>query len=443
MTHRTILRIGTVLVGSWLLAGCGFGPPDNTYQPPPPPKVTVAKPVQQAVTLYVEENGETEVVERAEVRARVRGFLQEIKFEPGQEVQEEDVLYVIEQSEYQAALNSANAQFESAGAAMQVAEAQVGVVNVELTRAELDFKRFEALLAKDAATKSQYDVALAARDAAQATLAAATAQAAAAKADRDRAAADVERAQLDLDYTLVKAPISGRITKTELKRGNLIENGTLLATVVDRRRMYANFNLNDRALLRLQQATHAAGEKADERYRQAPVFLRRELDEGYPFEGQLNYVDQEGVDQATGTFALRAIFENPDGRILPGLFVRVRVPIGRREGALLVPERGVFRDQTGSFVLTVDADNKVERRPVSTGPSYDGMVVLESGISPDERVLLDGGQRARPGIEVDPTEVTLPGIPLQSGENVDQPVESGGASAPSSEESIERPELPR
>ncbi len=409
-----------------LLAGCGSGVPDNSYQPPPPPEVTVAKPLQQTVTLFIEENGETETVERAEVRARVRGFLEEIKFTPGQKVDKDDVLYVIQRNEYQAALNSAKAALAAAEAAGEVSQAQIGVVEVEVTRAEFDFKRFKSLLEKGAATQAQYDEALAARDAAVASREAANANALAAQADRDKAAANLEQAQLDFDYTLVKSPISGRITKTEIKLGNLVDNGSLMATVVDRDRVYANFNVSDRAVLRLQKASReqAGGDKPDEDYRTMPAFLRRELDDGFPFEGNLDYIDQEGVDQATGTFALRAVFDNPDDLILPGLFVRIRVPIGELENAKLIPERGLAKDQRGPYVLIVDADNKVERRGVTTGETYENMVVIQEGIGPDDRVLLDGGQRARPGTEVTPAEIQLSAPPGLAKQN-SRPEEAG------------------
>ncbi len=405
-------RSGLPLLAA-LLVGCGSGVPDNSYQPPPPPEVTVAKPLQQTVTLFIEENGETEAVERAEVRARVRGFLEEIKFEPGQKVEKDDVLYVIQRNEYQAALNSAKAALAAAEAAVQVSQAQIGVVEVEVTRAEFDFKRFKSLLEKEAATQAQYDEALAARDAAVATHEAAKANALAAQADRDKAAANLEQAQLDFDYTLVKSPISGRITKTEIKLGNLVDDGSLMATVVDRDRIFANFNVSDRAVLRLQQAAReqAGGDKPDEDYRTMTAALRREIDDGFPFEGRLDYIDQEGVDQATGTFALRAGFDNPDDMILPGLFVRIRVPIGQLDNALLIPERGLAKDQRGPYVLIVDADNKVGRRSVTIGQTYENMVVIQEGIGPDDRVLLDGGQRARPGSVVTPVDNPLSALP--------------------------------
>ncbi|MCA9024830.1 MAG: efflux RND transporter periplasmic adaptor subunit [Planctomycetaceae bacterium] len=410
--------------------------PDNSYQAPPPPEVTVAHPLQKTVTIFIEENGETEVVEQADVRARVRGILEEIKFVPGQIVQQDDVLYVIQRSEYQAALNSAKAALAAAEAAIEVANAQTGVVEVELTRAETDFQRHKELLAKEAVTQSQFDTVLATRDGVRARREAAIAATAAAKADRDRAQANLDQAQLDFDYTLVKAPISGRITKTEIKQGNLVENGSLMATIVGRDQMYANFNVSDREVLRLQKAAQERGEPRNpekDRYRDMPVYLRRELDEGFPFVGKLDYVDQEGVDQSTGTFAIRAIFENPDNLILPGLFVRVRVPVGKLDDALLIPEQALSRDQRGTYVLVVNEERKVDRRTVTPGQTEEGMVVIETGLTGDELVLIDGGQRARPGVEVSPTEInlTMPdeseSVQTEAASPADEPVESAEA----------------
>ena len=404
-----------------LLVGCGKVP-DNKYEPPPPPKVTVAHPLEHPVIDYLEENGETEAVDRAEVRARVRGFLQEANFKPGQRVTQGDELFLIQPEEYEAAVNSASASLSAATAAIDVANSQVGLAEVEVTRAELEYNRFKALLAQEAATQAQFDQADAAYKSAQANLAAATANVKAAEADRDQADANLKQAELDLGYTLVKAPIDGRITKTEIKLGNLVENGDLLATIVDREQIYANFNISDRALLRLQQARMAEAKQEPEqedRYRGQPAQMRRELDQGYPFTGALDYVDQEGVDQQTGTFGVRAVFENPDDLILPGLFVRVRVPLvepEEAEKALLIPETALQRDQQGSFVLLVDKSDQVERRNVTPGQTLEGMVVIEEGLAVDDRVLLDGGQRARPGTDVVPTLETLqvtPGLSHQ------------------------------
>ncbi|MFG0332004.1 MAG: efflux RND transporter periplasmic adaptor subunit [Maioricimonas sp. JB049] len=382
----------------------------NEYQPPPPPKVTVATPLVQTVTQFVEEIGETEAVERAEVRARVRGFLEEIRFQPAQAVEKGDVLYVIEQDEYIAAQSAAQAALTAAEAAIEVADASISNAEVEGTRSNLEYERQKSLFEQDATTRSDYERAVANRDAAVAALNSAQASRSAALADRNKARAQLEQAELDLGYTEVQAPISGHVTRTLIKLGNLVESGSHLATIVSRNPIYANFSISDRQALRLQEARlerTTPSERAEFDLTAIPVFLKRELDTNYPFAGHLNYIDQEGVDQGTGTLALRAIFDNPDRRLLPGLFVSLRVPVGEFENALLIPEKAVGRDQIGTFVLVVNAEDVVQRKEITTGPRYGDMIVIETGLDPSDRVILEGVQRARPGNPVTATEVTL------------------------------------
>jgi RND family efflux transporter MFP subunit len=411
-----------------LSAGCGGA--ENQYQPPPPPEVTVASPVVRTVPVYIEENGETEAVERAEVSARVTGFLQEIEFNPADLVTEGEVLYVIEPDQYKATRDAAQAALEAAEAAILVADAQVGTLKVEEERASSDFERQKKLLEQEATTQQQYETADAAYKAAQAQVTAAEANVAAANADRNQAQEKLARAELDLSYTTVTAPISGKITKTEVKVGNLVHEGTRLATIVNRDRIYANFNVSDRELLRLQQAgierRRAAGIEEPPDFTKFKAELHREIDTGYPFVGHLDYIDQEGVEQSTGTFAVRAIFENPDDLILPGLFVLVRVPIAEQENAVLIPEVAVSRDPQGRYVQVLDAKNKLERRYIVMGqivqatlPEEDGessrvvrMVVVDQGLSPDDQIVIKGGISVRPGVEVSPTETSLAGIKL-------------------------------
>ncbi len=395
-------------IAIFVFHGCGVGPPDNSYQPPPPPEVNVSRPVVQTVTQFIEENGETEAVERAEVRARVQGVLQEIRFQPGDEVKKDDVLYVIERTEFEAAVRAAEASVAGAKAALQVANAQVEIATVEITRAGLDYKRFKDLFDKGAGTEQELDESKAAHDASIVKKEGMLANVETAKAEQQKAEANLAQVQLDLDYTTVKAPISGVVSKTEVTVGNLAENGTLLTSVVDRTRMYANFNISDREALRLQEARRAKGDpdqqKDKDRLRTTSAFLRRENDSGFPFEGLLEYIDQEGIDQSTGTLAIRCVFENPDDLLMPGLFVHVRVPVGTLKDALLIPERALFRDQAGSFVLAVNSEKKIEKKPVSIGQTYDGMIVVKDGLGAEDMIVLEGSQRARPGVEVTPNE---------------------------------------
>lgn len=403
---------GLYCVFLWLgfmLVGCGSGVPDNTYQEPPPPSVTVTRPVQQEMTLYVEENGVTEAVQRADVRARVNGFLEEIHFEPADFVTKGDVLCIIDPREYEAAVRSAKAAVESTIAAVQVANAQIGVAEVEVTRADLDFKRYTDLFEKGAATKQERDESKAALDAAIANQKATEAAKNAAEAEKAKAEANLSQAELDLSYTQVTAPISGRITKSATKTGNLVQDGTVLASIVDTSKVYANFSVSEREAMRLresQQAEHGPRKNGEVRYRNYPTFLKREIDPDFRFEGTLNYADEEGIDPATGTLGIRSTFDNSNGEIIPGLFVRVRVPVGKVENAILIPERAVTRDQQGSFVLVVNEQEQVERKSIVTGQQMDGMVHVETGLDGTERVILEGSQRARPGTKVEVSKTT-------------------------------------
>ncbi len=394
----------------------------NVYQPPPPPKVTVAKPVQQTVDVFLEENGQTEAVGRSEVRARVQGFLEKIKFEPGKDVQAGDVLYVIEKEEYVAVRNGANAELAAANAGLQSATASIKVKKADLIAAEVkveasesEFRRQDQLYKEKVVSKSVWeeskairDGALASRLQAKAAIDAAVANKETAAANVTRAKASLQKAELNLSYTDVKALISGRIANTQVKLGNLVESGTHLTTIIQRDPIWANFNIDERHLLLLVNEKNETGEKSSEYdYKNLKAFLQRAGDDGFPFEGHLDYIDQEGVDQGTGTLKLRAVFKNSANQLFPGLFVRVRVPIGKLENALLVPEKAIGRDQSGAYLLVLDNEEKVARKNVTLGTKYGELIVIEQGIEADDRVVIDGIQRARPGSKVDAESITL------------------------------------
>ena len=364
----------------WLMVavviGCGK---QNQYQPPPPPSVTVAKPVRQTVTNYLEETGSTEPVEMVAIRARVSGYLEKINFEAGKDVEAGDVLYVIQQREYKAKVDSAKAETKS--------------MEVALNLAELEYKRQKNLVADNATAQTKVDQAEASRDGAIAAL--------------DAAKAALDQAQLDFEYTEAKTPISGRVGKTLVKLGNLVgeSEATHLTTVVAYDPIYVNFNISERALLRVtQRANGDSSEKPD--ITTIKAYMRRAVDKGFPFEGHLEYADL-AVDQSTGTFMIRGIFPNPKMEIFPGLFVRIRIPMGTTENAVLVPERSIGADQAGRFVMIVGDDNVVERRNVELGAKYDDKVVVTDGLNGNELVVIDGIQRSRPGAKVSPTETRL------------------------------------
>lgn len=372
------------------VAGLAFGCDEqNTYVAPPPPKVTVALPLQEDVTDYLEFTGTTEAVETVEMRARVSGFLQSIHFTPGTHVSQGDLLFVIDPREYVADLDAAQAEVQSAQAKVQWAQ-------IELERAQRLFQQRAGAEAEVVRWRGERDVAAAAVA---------------------RGKARVARAQLNLDYTRVTAPISGRVSRNYVDLGNLVGEGepTLLTTITRFDPIYAYFNLNERNLLKVmneyrkQAAERGFNPKtAPARDIGVPLGMGLAIEKGYPHEGRLDFAES-GVDPGTGTLQLRGVFPNPGGLpvILPGLFARVRMPIGEREGALMVTERAIGSDQVGRYLMVIDAENRVDKRPVQIGQVVDGLVVITEGLRAGERVVVNGIQRARPGAKVDPEETDM------------------------------------
>lgn len=399
-----------------LLATFGCTPASNEYQAPPPPEVTTASPVQQSLTIFIEENGETEAVEQADIRARVGGFVEKLSFEPGQLVSVDQELYRIEPDTYEANRNAAAASVEASKASIQVSEAALAAALAEVQKAENDLKRERRLEASNAGSQATLDAALASRDSALAQQKAAEANIEADKAKLLQAQAQLAQAELDLKYTVVRAPIEGRVSKTEIKLGNLVQVGSTLATVVDQRKIFANFSISDRKLLELVEARPETDEPADspEDWSKIPVYLQRDGDTDQWLSGKLDYVDQRGIDQKTGTFGLRADFDNQDGKLLPGMFVIIRLPVREIPNAILIPERAIVRNQTGSYVMLVGPENQIEQRKVSIGQTLDGWALIKEGLTATDTFVLDGLQRARPGSTVTPkpTELSTKDSPM-------------------------------
>ena len=371
----------------WALAACSGQ--SNEYVEPPPPKVTVAKPLQQEVTDYLEFTGTTHAFEEVEVRARVAGFLQSMNFTPGTKVEKGELLFVIDPREYQAELNAANAELSSA-------EAQLKRASIEFMRAEKLFKQKAGAETDVVKWRGQRDVA---------------------RADVLRAKAKIEKADLDLSYTQVTAPITGRVGRNLVDLGNLVgeREPTLLTTVTRYDPMYAYFNLNERDLLKVMamnrnKIQEKGIDPAEDPVSEAdiPVFLELANEEGYPHQGELDFAES-GVDEETGTLQLRGVFPNPGPApvLIPGLFVSLRMPVDKRDNALLVTERAIGSDQGGRFLLAVNSENKVEKRPIRMGQLVDGLRVIEEGLQPDESVVVNGLQRARPGAKVDPEQTDM------------------------------------
>jgi len=356
------------------LAACGQS---NTYVAPPPPKVTVAKPTEQKVTRYFEATGNAAAVNPANLVARVQGFLTEIKYADGAAVKQGQHLFTIEPEPYQLKLQQAQAAEASAEATAKQTEA--------------DFERQQELVQRQAASKAAFDNATANRDTAKARLL--------------QAKADTKQAQINLDYTKVVAPFDGVVTARQVSIGELVGgSGTqVLATIVQLDPIWVNFSASERDVLRVRAELQRRGMTRNDMIgTEAEVGLQTET--GYPHKGKLDYIAPT-VSASTGTLAVRALLRNPNAPLLPGYFVRVRVPLDETP-ALLVPSVALGADQGGRYVLIVNTENTVEQRKVQVGPTVGEMAVIESGLQPDDRVVVAGILRANPGQKVDPQTQT-------------------------------------
>jgi len=373
MMDRLNWRVGG-LIALGLLAACGQ---NNTYQAPPPPKVTVAKPVEQKVTRYFEATGNAAAVNSANLVARVQGFLTDVKYADGMPVKKGQHLFTIEPEPYQLKLQQAQAAEQAA---------QAGV-----TQTSADFERQQELVQRQAASKAAFDAATAKRDSDKARLL--------------QAQADTKTAQINLDYTHVVAPFDGIVTARQVSIGELVGgSGTqVLATIVQLDPIYVNFNASERDVLHVRDMLYKRGQKANDLLG-TEVEVGLQTDAGYPHKGKLNYIAPT-VNQGTGTLAARAELPNTARLMLPGFFVRVRVPLQETE-ALLVPSTALGADQAGRYLLVVNGENTVEQRKVEVGPSVGEMAVIESGLKPDDRVVVAGLLRAIPGQKVDPQTKT-------------------------------------
>jgi RND family efflux transporter MFP subunit len=358
-----------------LLAACGE---KTRYTPPPPPAVTVAQPVRRLVTDNLDLTGNTQAVKTVQLQARVAGYLEKIFFQDGQSVKEGQLLFLIQQNTYQDNLRQA--------------EAAIELQKVQLEYAQTQLTRYSNLLQQKAAAQTDVDNWRYQRDSAQANLLSA-------QAKRDLA-------KLDFGYTEVRAPFDGRIDRRLKDVGNLVGSAenTVLAEINQIDPIYVYFNISDADLARLVGKAHwTPGQVPDLKW---PVFMGHLNEKDYPHKGHLDFASIS-LTPTTGTLLLRGIFSNPNGKILPGLYTRVRVPVEKKT-ALLVPEVAVSNDQQGSHVLIVSEKNVVERRGVKTGPSVDNFSVIEEGLTGEESVVIRGVQKAIPGRQVTPERENLP-----------------------------------
>ncbi|MBX9702329.1 MAG: efflux RND transporter periplasmic adaptor subunit, partial [Acetobacteraceae bacterium] len=379
---------------------------ENAYVPPPPARVTVAAPVELRVPVYLETTGNVAAVNQVDLVARVPGFLQQIGYRDGDHVPQDQPLFVIEPAPYQASLTQAQGTLVAAQAALQNAEAEFG--------------RQEVLLRQNVSDQARYDDALSKRDQARGQV--------------EQAQGALQQAQINLGYTTVNAPFAGRVTAHTTSIGQYVGGATptTLATIFQLDPIWVKFSVSEQANLRIRQELIASG-VTELRLDQIVVEVGLAGGTDFPVAGRLDYI-APNVDSGTGTQAARAVFANPEGILLPGFFarLRVRLPEGpNRPASLLLPETALGADQSGRYVLVVNAENAVEQRNVTLGQRIGAMRVIESGLRRDERVVVSGLQRAIPGAKVDPQATTLtpPAIPRPEPAPV-QPVAAQPAAAP-------------
>jgi multidrug efflux system membrane fusion protein len=365
---RRIIALVAVLA----TVGCRHPPPTA----PPAPQVTVSRPIHRDVTEHREYPGRIDAVESVDIRARVQGFLQKIHYQEGTEVKKDTLLYEIDPQPFQASLDAV--------------QADVRRLEATLKQAESEAARATRLHGTGAISEEDYIARTSARDEARANLA--------------KAKATVESARIQLSYTKIYAPIDGRIGRTLVTEGNLVgfNEPTLLTTLVRMDPIYIYFEAPEGDYLEYRRLMQVEGLPTAEQAK-TPLDVGLVTDTGYPYHGTLNFRDNR-IDPGTGTVMLRGTLSNPERILVPGLYARVRVPFGKPRERLLVPEAALSADQRGRFLLVVKPDHAVEYRPVTSGVTVDGLTVIEKGLNPDDLVIVNGLQKARPGAQVEPQQ---------------------------------------
>jgi len=360
----------------WLLvfsAGCGAPLPATNGAKPPPPEVTVSAAVKKEVTDYEDFPARVESVNAVEIKARVTGYLDKVNFTDGTDVKQGEVLFEIEPRQYE----------------VKLARAEGAIVQAQgrLKRLDADLQRTATLLAIKGTSQAEYDQIAGDRKATVGML--------------DIAKADRDDARINLEWTKVRAPFSGRISRRFIDPGNLVEaDKTVLTTIVDMDRMYAYFDVDERTTLKFQKLVRD-GKIQWSVQTGLPVMLGLVDEEGYPRTGTINFADNR-LDADSGTWRLRAAFDNADHALSPGMYVRMRLPIGKPYQAVLVAEQALGTDQGQKFVYVVDGSNMVSTRRVKIGRIHQGLRAITEGLAEGEKVIVSGLQRARQGIEVQP-----------------------------------------
>ena len=361
---RRVLLFSALAIGAGLVAGCRQG---SARDPVPPPDVTVAPVQQEEIVEWSEFTGQVEPEQSVNVRPRVSGYIQKVCFQSGQLVKKGDVLFVIDPRWNQAVFDQRQAEYE---------------------QARREEGRTGQLLASQAISAEEAD---------------------ARKFRYQEAEAELDSARLDLEYTQVRAPIDGRVSRALLTVGNYVSgvagSASLLTTIVSANPVYVYADMDEDSFLKFSELVRAKKLGADDGGK-IPVEMELENEQGFPHTGFVESFDNH-LNPDTGSILLRAVFQNTDGNLVPGLFARIRIPLSDRHRALLVNDRAVGTDQSQKYVLTLTPTNTVAYQPVELGPLVNGQRVIRSGLRTGQEIVVDGLERVRPGMPVKPGRETL------------------------------------
>jgi len=383
MSLQPTLRAACAIVTGFAIFGLAACSQNQAQKPPapPPPAVTIANPLEKEVVEWDEYTGRFDAVDLVEVRARISGVLNEVKFKDGAIVRKDDLLFVIDPRPFQRVLDRDRATLQGA--------------KVGLEFAQKDLERARPLVANATISQQGFD---------QRTQAVRTAE-----ANVLSAQASVRSAELDVEFTQIHAPITGRIGRKLVSEGNYLTggsgSGTLLTTIVSTDPIYFYFDVSEADFLKYKRLGEL-GLRPSSRDHENPVELGLQNDQGFPYKGKMNFVDNR-IDQNTGSLRGRAVFNNPDGLFQPGLFARVRMIGSGQYKAILLPDVAIATDQSNRFVFVVAEDGTVSTKPVVLGPIIDGLRVIRSGVSAADWVIVNGVQRARTGIKVKPEKTVI------------------------------------
>jgi RND family efflux transporter MFP subunit len=371
VSRSALASVLAVAVG---LSGCKKA---NTYVAPPPPQVSVATPLVHDVTRYLDTTGNVDAMNSVDLVARIAGFLYSQNYVDGAMVAKGSTLFTIEPPPYFAQL--------------QQAQAQQAAMQAQLVQAQQAYQRQATLRQQNVNSQADLDNAQAKRDAAQANL--------------DNATASTQLAAINYSYTQVKAPFDGQVSTHLVSVGQMVGAGganTKLSTIVQIKPIYVDFSVSEPVVQRIRANLLARHLQLGD-VKNIAVDVGLQTETGYPHTGQLDYVAPT-VDADSGTLSARGLMPNTDLTLLPGMFVRVRVPLGADKNALLVPDTAIGSDQGGAYVLVVDDKNVVQEKAVTTGAALGGLKVIDTGLAATDRVIVDGLQRAIPGEAVAPQD---------------------------------------